>query len=285
MSQFEYTAGEDGVMITGFAENASIAVVPESIDGVAVTAIGKKAFLSRKLLRKIILPRTIKEIGDWAFAYCDGLEGVTLPSGDIRFGRSVFLECTGLQKIEIEGKEDFVAPLLAAAVNTGAYYLLDTAEAGSGEWIAKWDSRMIAVLNASDQEGYSKQVLCGEEDYGSTDLEAYKSGSRKRKLRMALLRLLYPKGLSAENEEKLKSYVFTHTKGCASEESWEIILEEHGEDREYYELFTSLGCVTSENIAGMLADIGEELPEMKAFFISYNDKNVEQIDFFEDLEL
>lgn len=285
MNQFEYTSGKDGVTITGFADNASLAVVPEFIDGAQVTAIGKKAFLSKKFLRKIILPGTVREIGDWAFAYCDGLESVTLPSGILDFGKSVFLECGSLKRIEIEGKEDYVSHLLAAAVNTGAYYLLDTIEAGSDEWIAKWDSRMLSVLNASNQEGYSKQVLCGEEDYGSTDLEAYKSGSRKKKLRMALLRLLYSKGLSRENEDRLKSYVISHTKGCASEESWEIILKEHGDDREYYELFASLGCVTSENIAGILADIGEDFPEMKAFFISYNDENGAGTDFFDDLEL
>jgi len=285
MNQFEYTVDRDGVTITGFAGNASIAVVPEFIDATAVTAIGKKAFLSRKFLRKIILPGSVREIGDWAFAYCDGLESVTLPADDVSFGRSVFLECGRLKKIEVAGKEDYVAYLLAAAVSTGAYYLLDTVDAGSHEWIAKWDSRMLSVLNTSNQEGYSRQVLCGEEDYGSTDIEAYKSGSRKKKLRMALLRLLCPKGLSAENEEKLKSYVISHTKGCASEESWDIILNEHGDDREYYELFASLGCVTSDNIAGIIADIGENFPEMKSFFINYNDENGAGTDFFDDLEL
>lgn len=285
MNQFEYTVGKDGVTITRFAGNASCAVVPGFIDGTEVTAIGKKAFLSKKFLRKLILPDSVREIGDWAFAYCDGLESVTLPSGRVKFGKSVFLECGSLKRIEIEGKEDHVAPLLAAAVNTGAYYLLDTIEAGSDEWIVKWDSRMLSVLNASNQEGYSKQVLCGEEDYGSTDLEAYKSGSRKKKLRMALLRLLYSKGLSRENEDRLKSYVISHTKGCASEESWEIILNEHGNDREYYELFASLGCVSADNIAGILADIGEDLPEMKAFFISCNDEKRAETNFFDDLEL
>lgn len=285
MSRFEYETDENGVTITGFAGNASVADIPGHIEGKPVTAIGKKAFLSKKFLKKIKLPGTVREIGDWAFAYCDALESVTLSPGRVRFGRSVFLECGSLKKIEIEGREDYVAHLLAAAVSAGAYYLLDGDEAGSAEWIAKWDSRMLSVLGASNQEGYSKQVLCGEEDYGSTDLEAYKSGSRKRKLRMAFLRLLYPDGLSPENRDRLKRYVLAHTKGCANEESWEVILEEHGDDREYYELFAKLGCVTSDNITGILADIGENYPEMKAFFISYNNEAGVKADFFGDLEL
>ncbi len=285
MKQFEYTAGRAGITITGYCGNSSAVVIPESIDGMTVSAIGKKAFLSRKLLRRVILPDSVSEIGDWAFAYCEGLESVLLPSGIIRFGRSVFFECSNLKKVEIEGKRPYVAPLLAAAVRTGAYYLLDTVEAGSEEWIHKWDSRMLSVLNTSNQEGYSRQVLCGEEDYGSTDLEAYKSESRKKKLRMALLRLLYPEGLSAENAERLKSYVVSHTKGCAGEESWELILNEHGDDREYYELFASLGCVTADNISGILQDIGEEFTEMKAFFIGYNEEKPGRVNFFDAIEL
>ncbi|MCD7835448.1 MAG: leucine-rich repeat domain-containing protein [Lachnospiraceae bacterium] len=147
MKQFEYTAGRAGITITGYCGNSSAVVIPESIDGMTVSAIGKKAFLSRKLLRRVILPDSVSEIGDWAFAYCEGLESVLLPSGIIRFGRSVFFECSNLKKVEIEGKRPYVAPLLAAAVRTGAYYLLDTVEAGSEEWIHKWDSRMLSVLN------------------------------------------------------------------------------------------------------------------------------------------
>jgi hypothetical protein len=259
--------------------------IPSEIDGTAVVAIAKKAFLSKKNLKNIALPASVREVGDWAFAYCDGLERIVLQSRCIRFGKSVFLECGGLKKIDIEGMEAFVAPLMAAAVCAGAYYLLDMSEVGSDEWISKWDLRLMTVLDTPDNEGYSKQVLCGEEDYGSTDLEAYKSNSRRRKLRMAFIRLLNPYGLSTDNRERLVQYALSHTKGCESEESWEIILAEHGNDRDYYELFARLGCVDAGNISGILADIGEDYPEMKAFFIRYNGEHSDGKDFFDALDL
>ena len=34
-----------------------------------------------------------------------------------------------------------------------ASYLLDAKEAGSREWLGKWDARMLAILRAADDEG------------------------------------------------------------------------------------------------------------------------------------
>ncbi|MCM1535883.1 MAG: leucine-rich repeat domain-containing protein [Clostridium sp.] len=314
--------------------------IPAQIEGMSVTALGKKSFLSQKHLRKVILPDTITEVGDWAFAYCSGLREVELPKRAVSFGKSVFLECDNLEFLflrsiakmtagcsrsdgkesaplenslycDVLGKRDYenateekgyskkgyseeesglqgkmTAALLAAAVTVGeAYYLLDICEAGSREWLAKWDARMLAVIHTPDQEGFSKQILCGEEDYGSTDLNAYMSQRRKVKVRMMLLRLLYSYGLDEDIKEELQAYLKNHTKGCAGEEAWEVVLKEHGEDRDYYALFAELGCVTEDNLDGILQDIGEEYPEMKAYFMRYKAESIGYGDFFGGLEL
>lgn len=299
--------------------------IPGQVEGMPVTSIGKKAFLSKKYLRRVILPDTIKEVGDWAFAYCSGLKEVELPKREISFGKSVFLECEELEFLRVretgegnlerslpsdtkwmldkadggdlgegavcsnhtaENLDEMTAALLAAAVTVGeAYYLLDVCEAGSREWLAKWDVRMLAVIHTPDQEGFSKQILCGEEDYGSTDLNAYMSKRRKTKVRLMLLRLLYSFALYEDIREELQTYLKSHTKGCASEEAWEVVLEEHGEDREYYGLFAELGCVTEDNLDGILQDIGEKYPEMKAYFIRYKEEQIGYGDFFGELEL
>lgn len=263
---------EDGkVRITDFRGAGPGVVIPDTIDGYPVTGIGKKAFLSKKRLRRVVLPREVREVGDWAFACCDGLREVCLPGKEIRFGKAVFLECGSLRRIaKLDAGQDaeFQPELLAAAVKDfGAYYLLDIPAVGSREWLEKWDVRLSAALHASDQEGYSGQALCGEEDYGGADPEAYASGRRREKVRLALLRLLFPQGLPPALREELRQYLLEHTGGRAEDEAWQVILQEHGEDRAYYGLFAQIGCVTAENLDGILTDIGENFPEMKAFFL------------------
>lgn len=290
--EFRFTGGslfyrviKKTVEITRYSGNGTTVDVPKIIDGYSVTSICKKAFLSKKNLKSISFPQTISDIGDWAFAYCDELKEVIFQGKRLQFGKAVFLECKSLEKISAPAKPEYVSRLLAAAIKMDAYYLLDIMEAGSREWLSKWDARMLSILAASESDGYSKQVLCGEEDYGSTDLEAYKSGRRRQKIRLLLLRLLYPEGLSSENEELFKNYVLAHTMGCESSETWEIILKEHGDDKEYYSLFAELGCLTNGNVQDILEDIGEEYPEMKAYFMNYSMGQSSSLDFFEDLEL
>lgn len=298
--------GKEEAVITGFNGLASCLVLPEQIEGYPVTEIGRKAFLSKKQLREVVLPSTLARIDDWAFAYCNGLECVVLPRGPLSLGRAVFLECGNLKRLEVKGESGMVGPdsvlqvpavetvteaissvaeLMAAAVNFyEAYYLVDPITAGDSEWLAKWDNRMLSYLHTDDQEGYSKQVLCGEEDYGSTDLVAFLNGRRKSKVRLSFLRLLNPIGLSEENKQELEQYLLCHTKGESGEEAWEVVFSEHGEERRYFELFAQTGCLTEENFNAIMGDIGENYPEMKAYFLKVKEEKIGYEDFFEGLK-
>lgn len=293
--------GEEAV-ITRLSGMVNELQIPELLDGAAVTGIAKKAFLSKKQMRKVVLPASLKELGDWAFAYCSRLEEVVLPGKALGLGKAPFMECVKLRRLVVASGErrtvgegvlsgeksadedrdlSECAELLAAAVRVfEAYYLLDPSQVGNAEWLAKWDARLIAFLRADDHEGYSKQVLCGEEDYGSTDLEAFLTNKRKGKVRMCYLRLLNPVGLSEELRGELERYLLGNEK-----DSWEVIREEYGEERRYYQLFAEVGCLTEENFDQVIGEIGEDYPEMKAYFLKYKEENMGYKDFFEGLSL
>lgn len=285
---YELHQGADGkqeVMITRISGLMSELVIPQTIAGCCVTGIGRKAFLSRKQLRSVTLPATVRELGDWAFAYCSNLEQVVLPGRKVAFGRSLFLDCKSLKKVVVSGKKE-ISELMAVAVTVlEAYYLLDPVHAGSEEWLSKWDARLKAYLAADDHDGYSRQVLCGEEDYGSTDLEAFLSNKRKGKVRLCYLRLLHDVGLSDGLRCQLEQYLLEHTSGCKGEEAWQVLLTEYGEERSYYELFAGIGCANEANFDSILLEIGEEHPEMKAYFLRFKEEKLGYEDFFDGLSL
>lgn len=281
-----YEKKADKIVITRLQGLAGEVTIPAMIEDLPVKAIDRKSFLSKKFLRKVSLPETIEEIGDWAFAYCDNLKKVSLPNRNISFGKSVFMECGQLFLLEVEEKDVQTAALLASAVTAlEAYYLLHIPEAGTEEWLGKWDARLLTVLHTDDQEGYAKQVLCGEEDYGSTDLNAFVTGRRMEKVRLLFLRLLNPKGLPEKLRTELQEYLLLHTKGCESEETWQTVLKHHGNDQAYYKLFAELGCINEENFQGIISDIGEDFPEMKAYFLRYKEETMGHSDFFAALDL
>lgn len=280
--------------IIGYSGRDAQMEIPEKIEGSPVVWIGKKAFLSNKTLRKITLPKYLTGIGDWAFAYCGNLEQVVLPYQRIEMGQGVFKECGRLVRIEDGigrnkgvGEED-VAWLLAAAVNQlDAFYLFDLENVGTESWLAGWDARAKTLMALEDSDGFSKMLLCGEEDYGSreNDLGYYMEQKRRGKVRLAILRLMHDYGLPENLRASMQDYLLAHIKGCETEETWKVILEEHGDDRAYYEFLTKLGGVTEGNFPQIMEDMGERHTEMKAYLMRYHESLRDTRDAFSQFSL
>lgn len=289
-----YKTDGQAVEITGYRGKDTALAVPSVIDGCPVTCIGKKAFLSNKMLKEISLPGSVERIDDWAFAYCAKLRQVSLPYHRMEIGQGIFRDCFLLEEIVDEGadaaekKTADTAFLLAAVMSRlDAFYLFDFESAGSPEWMARWDGRMQTLMEREDAEGFSKMLLCGEEDYGSREnnLDYYTEQRRREKVRLSMLRLMHDYGLRQDVREKLERYLLSHIKGCETEETWRVVLEEYGDDLRYYQFLTALGGVTPENFQPMMEDMGQAHTEMKAYLMKYHGETHGQEDAFGAFEL
>lgn len=305
-----YTISKEGAEITGCQGAKTEVIIPDRIGDVPVCAIGKKAFFNQAKTARIYVPKTVRTIGDWAFAHCLDLEEIYLPKRQYDLGKALFSDCVSLKRIclvegdgadekengqqdsrkEAQDPEDMrgFGSLLAAACSIlDAPYLFQTTETDSAEWFDLWDARMLTILHSDDMEGYTKLLLCGEEDYGSreNDLGYFLSEKRKRKVRLAFLRLLYDKKLAEANRKELETYLISHTKGCESEETWQVLKEEYGEDMRCGKLFLELGCLREDNFEAILYDIGQEHPQLKAYFMRYLEEKLCAYDFFDGLSL
>lgn len=293
---FQYEIQKDGVRITGYRGRENYVNIPEELEGLPVIGIGKKCFVGNKQIKEVTVPKQVTFMEDWAFANCNQLERVELPGREMEFGKGVFQGCTSLAKIvtgaegchteEARQRAEQTGALLAATVNgLDAYHLFSLTEAGSEQWLTVWDAKLLSFLQIDDTKGFTVVILCGEEDYDSDEnsLEYFVKQKRKTKVRMAFMRLMNSIGLQEEMKQELLSYLQTHTKGCESEEAWEVVLKEHGQDRVFYEAFAEYGCVTENNFDAILADIDDTLMEMKAFFMKYKEEVLGYQDFFEGL--
>ncbi len=294
---FQYAEYDGQITVLQWKGGGDTARIPGEIDGACVVKVGRKAFLSNKRIREVILPGSVEEIDDWAFAYCSRLEVICLPRRKILFGKGAFLQCVRLEQMLLETDDASDLPeadrvciggLLAAAVHKlDDPYLLNLPEAGTAEWIGKWDTRLMQVMHTPDREGYQQTILCGEEDIGSMEnnLEYFLSQKRKGKARLALLRLLYDKGLQRGVRRELTAYLREHTKGCPHEEAWQIVREEYGNRREYYDILLDTGALTQQNFDAALCDMGTELAEMKAYLLRIKEERFGSGGFFDSLEL
>ncbi|MDD6811236.1 MAG: leucine-rich repeat domain-containing protein [Lachnospiraceae bacterium] len=292
--RFLFAMEKEYVMLTEYRGKDIAVSLPDFVTDKPVTVVGKKAFLGCKDLRELFLPDTITTIQDWAFACCSNLEVIRLPKKELSIGQGILKDCNRLEKICTEqvdsGQKSILeqdaAYLLAATMNKlDAFYLFDTMAAGSMSWLEQWDSRMLFLMEQEDAEGFSKMLLCGEEDYGSREnnLDYYIEQKRRTKVRLAMLRLLHDTGLRQDIRQTLLTYIRAHKKGEASEETWKVVLEEHGDEKPYYQFLIDTECITQKNFDAMLEDMGDYHTEMKAFLMHYQSTKLEKNNVFDSL--
>jgi len=282
-----YRKEEKGIWLDGMDSRMPEVVIPDHIDGLPVVGIYKKAFFNSRFLVSLTLPDTLLQIDDWAFAHCPKLMRVSIPKKDMKLGRSIFLGSDKIEEIElVPGQDADTAALFAAAITLlDAEYLISASEAGSSEWLRKWDNRLLEIVRRPDMEGFTKQILCGEEDYGSTDMGLYAANRRKEKVRLCFTRLLHPLGIADAVKEELTAYLLDHTCGCDTQDTWDVIRDECAHKPQYYEFFAEIGGLTQENFDIALASLGERQPELKAYLMRFQEERLQRTDFFDSLSL
>ena len=292
-TDFEYIQYKDGISIKRYKGISDRVSIPDCIENKPVIAIERKAFLSCKKVVEIKLPDIIEELGDWAFAHMEGLKSIILPYNLSTIGKEIFLGCKNVEEILISDNEqkmqkNGVGSMLAIAIKEfGDYSMLDTLSVGSDKWINKWDEILLNFIHTDDLEGYQELWTCGEEDYEGEeyDVKLYPIERRKIKLRIIYFRLLHPYKISDEVKNELESYLRNHTIGTKEPQSWEVLIQEHTNDIEYYKIFTQTGCINEKNFDLALADMEDADAEIKAYMLRYKEENFDKKDVFAEFEL
>lgn len=79
-SDFAYTAADGEVTITEYIGTSEHVLIPDTIDGLPVTALGHRAFYE-KTVTTVVVPDSVTEIGDLCFSGDNYLVSLKLPDG------------------------------------------------------------------------------------------------------------------------------------------------------------------------------------------------------------
>ena len=76
-------------------------IIPDSINGFKVYAIGDSAFSGCTALEEVVLPETVYTIGRFAFQNCRELKNIYLPENLTTIEHSAFIGCSSLKSVSI----------------------------------------------------------------------------------------------------------------------------------------------------------------------------------------
>ncbi len=95
------------IEITGFEGSVKDLVIPESIDGIRVEAVGNHSFAGRLDIESVSLPDTITTLFGFAFFNCKKLKKITLSDSVIDYYDGVCRQCDSLKDIDITVKKSW----------------------------------------------------------------------------------------------------------------------------------------------------------------------------------
>lgn len=100
---FNVKISGSGIHIVSYTGSDKNVEIPDTINSRKVIAIDKKAFYNNQSVVKIILPESLKTVGNKAFANCKNLKEVTFNSEYTNFEENVFENC-GVEAVALPSK-------------------------------------------------------------------------------------------------------------------------------------------------------------------------------------
>jgi hypothetical protein len=148
---YSYITDRNGnATIKSYSGKDTSIVIPSALDGHPVTAIGKSAFQNCSTLVSVVIPGSIKTVGEYAFGYCKNLQEVIMREGVTTIGMSAFDNCTRLKEVTI--------PKSVTMIDNYAFYCCDSLMTVfySG---SKSDWTRITIMKRNDQLNYVTKVF------------------------------------------------------------------------------------------------------------------------------
>lgn len=247
------------------------------------TGIGDKAFLSCKSIKKLVLPQTISEIGNWGMAHMKQLEELVIPPKSIRLGKEVFLDCPKLTKICVlpdETNNVGLPYLFAASIMTlGDMSLfrpdliahLDTVQS----WFASFDNRLVEFLDAADDDRFHPVLIGWFDDEGEdSQRRRYMKQRQIEKAKLCFLRLQYDAYMSDSAKQAICKYMLMHVPGGSRETEhtavWDLLKSELGKDIGTIKRLEANGIIDAKRRVLLIEEMNRNVgnPEVVSYLLA-----------------
>ena len=138
---YTYTVADEKATIIDVDKSISgDVVIPSTLGGYPVTAIGNYALIECLYITSVVIPETVISIGEGCFGYSIALECVEIPENVISIGVEAFAYCMSLEKLIIKNSETAI----------GEYVAYTDMTVADGYTIEEWVEKFYALRDAEN---------------------------------------------------------------------------------------------------------------------------------------
>ncbi len=154
---FTQVTNEDGetsykvAIKPAYRSQVEFVVVPETYRGKPVTEVAANGFMSCAKLTKVILPSTLKAVGNNAFMNCLKLKHVSMPNVE-KIGSNAFGMCSSVERLFIPNSVTEVGSNILRN-NANKVYVQSSAEVVNNLWSSTWSNYFTGeIVYSADPE-------------------------------------------------------------------------------------------------------------------------------------
>ena len=156
-SYFTWKDCEGGVRVRSCSSKDAVIVVPARLGGKDVVELDYLAFCAMDM-QAVVLPNTVKSLGERCFGSCTSLKYVELGSGLETIGKCAFANCTSLESLTVpQSCKTLGLTIIGGCTALTDLYLPDTITAIDGEGIAAPSTTPNMTVHAP-AGSYAEQV-------------------------------------------------------------------------------------------------------------------------------
>lgn len=256
-----------------------------------ITTIGAKAFLSCREVEKLILPDTLIQAEDWAFAHMKRLKELVLPAKEIQWGKQVFLGCSSLERVTLSqvsmlpGLSSFLATVFTCFTDHTPDFLASLASLdGQKAWLSEYDQMLQDFLEAPDEQGFVPAFIgwFDVEDVDDQKLR-YLQERRLLKARLAFQRLQTSENLSPAFQSCFENCLLSQ-KDLILQQIQESTFPEQN-NISFYHILHASGGLDTDTAAVLLDCESVTDAEVRSFLIGLQTAGQNGDSFFDNLGL
>ncbi len=180
--EYTFIKTKSGLIVSAYKDNEpEDVIIPEECQGYKVVGLNGNLYSSSKLkgvesLKSIVIPNTVKTIGDFCFTNCKNLNSVNIPTSLTKIGYQVFAG-TAITSADIPEGVERIERYAFANCKSLEYVIMPKSVEFVDYGILRYDDALTDIYYTGSEDDYSKirfrDKLIKEDGENKTYFDSY----------------------------------------------------------------------------------------------------------------